>query len=51
DPGGARTLDPLIKSQLLYQLSYGVFLVMQSYNFILAGEKNLTEFAHRKTIP
>jgi hypothetical protein len=26
-------------------------LVMQSYNFILAGEKNLTEFAHRKTIP
>ena len=22
-PGGARTLDPLIKSQLLYQLSYG----------------------------
>ena len=21
-PGGARTLDPLIKSQLLYQLSY-----------------------------
>lgn len=30
DPGGARTLDPLIKSQLLYQLSYGVFyLVVQ----------------------
>ena len=26
DPGGARTLDPLIKSQLLYQLSYGVML-------------------------
>ena len=24
DPGGARTLDPLIKSQLLYQLSYEV---------------------------
>ena len=24
NPGGARTLDPLIKSQLLYQLSYGV---------------------------
>ena len=24
DPGGARTLDPLIKSQLLYQLSHGV---------------------------
>lgn len=41
DPGGARTLDPLIKSQLLYQLSYGVMhrtgislpsLRMQRYN-------------------
>ena len=41
DPGGARTLDPLIKSQLLYQLSYGVIhrtgislpsLRMQRYN-------------------
>ena len=26
DPGGARTLDPMIKSHLLYQLSYGVVL-------------------------
>ncbi len=26
DPAGTRTLDPLIKSQLLYQLSYGVML-------------------------
>ena len=25
DPAGTRTLDPLIKSQLLYQLSYGVW--------------------------
>ena len=25
DPGETRTLGPLIKSQLLYQLSYGVF--------------------------
>jgi hypothetical protein len=24
DPGEIRTIDPLIKSQLLYQLSYGV---------------------------
>ena len=24
DPGEARTLDPVIKSHLLYQLSYGV---------------------------
>ncbi len=31
DPGEARTLDPLIKSQLLYQLSYGVLL----FDFIL----------------
>ena len=27
DPGEARTLDPLIKSQLLYQLSYGVIML------------------------
>ena len=26
DPVGTRTLDPLIKSQLLYQLSYRVFI-------------------------
>ena len=30
DPGEIRTLDPLIKSQLLYQLSYGVMLGVQS---------------------
>ena len=29
DPGGARTLDPLIKSQLLYQLSYGVVSALE----------------------
>ena len=29
DPGGARTLDPLIKSQLLYQLSYGVMMFIR----------------------
>ena len=27
DPGQVRTVDPLIKSQLLYQLSYGVIVV------------------------
>ncbi len=32
DLGGARTLDPLIKSQLLYQLSYEVFLVASGFN-------------------
>ena len=26
DPAGIRTLDPMIKSQLLYQLSYRVIL-------------------------
>lgn len=34
DPGEARTPGPLIKSQLLYQLSYGVFeltIVFKSY--------------------
>ena len=30
DPGEIRTLDPLIKSQLLYQLSYGVLNFTQS---------------------
>ena len=41
DPGGARTLDPLIKSQLLYQLSHGVNLRfiselrLQSYSFFI----------------
>ena len=35
DPGVARTLDPLIKSQLLYQLSYEVFLTRCKYkNFL-----------------
>ena len=29
DPGEARTLDPLIKSQLLYQLSYGVSVLFR----------------------
>ena len=34
DPAGTRTLDPLIKSQLLYQLSYGVLR-----NFFPEGRK------------
>ena len=32
DLGGARTLDPLIKSQLLYQLSYEVIALF--YNAV-----------------
>lgn len=31
DPAEARTQDPQIKSLLLYQLSYGVNQVIQSY--------------------
>ena len=27
DPAGTRTQDPMIKSQLLYQLSYGIRMV------------------------
>ena len=43
DPGGARTLDPLIKSQLLYQLSYGVGAIvlrkrLQSYVIIFKSQ-------------
>ena len=33
DPGGARTLDPMIKSHLLYQLSYQVILFRYRYFF------------------
>ncbi len=29
DPAGARTQDPLIKSQMLYQLSYGILLLFK----------------------
>ena len=32
DLGGTRTHGPLIKSQLLYQLSYEVFLVASGFN-------------------
>ena len=38
DLGGARTLDPLIKSQLLYQLSYEVMRLM----FLNCGCKDTT---------
>ena len=33
DPGGTRTLDPMIKSHLLYQLSYQVILFRYRYFF------------------
>ncbi len=35
DPGRARTCDPMIKSHLLYQLSYGVLLFKKSANIII----------------
>ena len=41
DPGEIRTLDPMIKSHLLYQLSYGVrcFLLGCKYDeFILISD-------------
>jgi hypothetical protein len=37
DPGEIRTLDPLIKSQLLYQLSYGVIIWECKVNIWLAS--------------
>ena len=50
DPGEARTLDPMIKSHLLYQLSYGVIflfdLLLNVSNFIAAilGVLNLYSY-------
>ena len=41
DPGEARTLDPLIKSQLLYQLSYGVKIFRQNYYFCNSTQADL----------
>ena len=37
DLGGARTLGPLIKSQLLYQLSYEVIILSHTDKFRFAG--------------
>lgn len=40
-PGGARTHDPLIKSQLLYQLSYRNFSQEKELHYLSAcGHKN-----------
>jgi hypothetical protein len=43
DPGEARTPDPLIKSQLLYQLSYEVIISTRKL-FIYQLPSNLTVF-------
>ena len=31
DPGGTRTLDPNIKSVMLYQLSYGIVFILEAF--------------------
>ena len=41
DPGEARTLDPMIKSHLLYQLSYGV----NRLSISVAKVRNIFELA------
>ena len=41
DPGGTRTLDPMIKSHLLYQLSYGVFFRSANLRNIFLRESKL----------
>ena len=41
DLGGARTLDPMIKSHLLYQLSYQVILGMMLFFCDLGGARTL----------
>ena len=45
DPGEARTLDPLIKSQLLYQLSYGVFNYYYVLNDLALGSNAVQSYA------
>ena len=53
DPGGARTLDPLIKSQLLYQLSYGVIVCSIATAKVLLFSKPatiLSDFFEKKCI-
>ena len=44
DPGGARTLDPMIKSHLLYQLSYGVICGYKSNAFCRTDKSFLQVF-------
>ena len=39
DPAGTRTLDPYIKSVLLYQLSYMILPVLTTVLFVLGVQK------------
>lgn len=50
-PGEARTLDPMIKSHVLYQLSYGPYfgitkIVILNLQLHFALEKNTTDFSN-----
>ena len=50
-PAGTRILDPLIKSQMLYQLSYGhIYLLFHSPNSI-AGAAGLVNIWRQKFLP
>ena len=44
DPVGIRTQDPIIKSDVLYQLSYEIFLPNNSKLRILFGSANVIRF-------
>ena len=50
DPGGTRTHDPLIKSQLLYQLSYGVKKLDHFVSFATAKVLLFFELTSEKRI-
>ncbi len=39
DPAGIRTLDPVIKSHLLYQLSYGVVCGCNNTHFCVTASR------------
>ncbi len=48
-PAGTRILDPLIKSQMLYQLSYGhLSAALYSFN-IIANERKIVNYNLRRT--
>ena len=48
DPGEARTLDPMIKSHLLYQLRYGVIILNLRHRYRFCVAKVLLFFYSAK---
>ena len=50
DPGEARTHDPMIKSHLLYQLSYGVIVGMLARCGVALAESRCFSFASAKLV-